>query len=90
MVLTKLWLIVCNFLYFSEPLENRRSRPGFSDPGYHTHANELIPSRVAGSSAAGAAMIRAPKDRLLNTEDFKGPDTYTTISNDYNYEIHRR
>jgi len=73
-----------------QPLENRRSRPGFSSPSFHTHANELIPSRVAGSSAAGAAMIRAPKDRMLTNEDFTGADTYQTISNDYNDEVHAR
>merc|ERR1711892_23311 len=73
-----------------QPLENRRNRPDYSQPTFHTHATELIPSRVAGSSAAGAAMIRAPKDRLLTNEDFQGADTYQTISNDYNIEIHQR
>ena len=78
------------YTLFSQPLENRRSRPNFCQPTFHTHATELIPSRVAGSSAAGAAMIRAPKDRLLTNEDFTGTDTYQTISNDYNNEIHLR
>merc|ERR1711892_1350624 len=57
-----------------QPLENRRNRPDYSQPTFHTHATELIPSRVAGSSAAGAAMIRAPKDRPMN---YRKPFTQT-------------
>ena len=64
--------------------------PEFARTSAFTHAANLIPSRVAGSTAVGAAMIRAPKDRALTLDDFQGRGIYKTISNDYDEEIHRR
>jgi len=72
-----------------KPLLNTKPCPEFARTSAFTHAANLIPSRVAGSTAVGAAMIRAPKDRALTLDDFQGRGIYKTISNDYDEEIHR-
>lgn len=72
------------------PLENRKQCPEFSHRERFRHAPHLIPHRVAGSTAVGAAMIRAPKERPLSHQDFHGPSTYQTISNDYDSDTHTR
>jgi len=69
------------------PLENRKLCPEYSHQSRFTHAPELIPFAVAGSTSAGAAIIRLDlsEDNLLNHKD-----NYRTISNDYDIEQHRK
>jgi len=70
------------------PLENRKLCPEYSHHSRFTHAPELIPFKVAGSTSAGAAIIRLDRPSGANVLD--ETDNYRTISNDYDTEQHRK
>ena len=69
-------------------LKNRKLCPEYSHHSRFTHAPELIPFKVAGSTSAGAAIIRLDRPSGANVLD--ETDNYRTISNDYDTEQHRR
>ena len=69
-------------------LKNRKLCPEYSHHSRFTHAPELIPFKVAGSTSAGAAIIRLDRPSGANVLD--ETDNYRTISNDYDTEQHQR
>ena len=90
------WLIlkVSTFLFYEKfriskfSLKNRKLCPEYSHHSRFTHAPELIPFKVAGSTSAGAAIIRLDRPSGANVLD--ETDNYRTISNDYDTEQHQR